>query len=375
MKLENTYFLRTGVKINKDQEKYRLFDHLIEGVQIINPNWEYIYVNNAVAKQGKTAKNELIGYTMMEKYPGIEDSKLFSLLKRSMEKGTSHRMTNKFSFPDGSEGWFELSIQPVPEGVLIFSYDISSLKEIEIELENRLNERTQMIEQIEEQKKQLGEFCNMITHNMRAPLSNLILLNDMIQDSDSIDEKLVLFEKQKPIVSFLHETLNELVDATQVRTDYSVKRKQISIEDSTLKALHLLDGEILDTKAEVSYSFEVNDIYYAEKYLNSIISNLLSNAIKYRSPDRKPKINIRSYLENGWAYLEVKDNGLGIDMEKHGEKIFKLNKTFHNHPGAKGIGLFTTKIQVEAMGGKIEVRSKPEEGSTFKVKLCDQFKK
>ncbi|MGS0528198.1 ATP-binding protein [Zobellia nedashkovskayae] len=89
--------------------------------------------------------------------------------------------------------------------------------------------------------------------------------------------------------------------------------------------------------------------------------------MKYKSPERVPEIEITSKLDNGKIILSFKDNGLGIDLEKHGHKIFGLNKVFHNHPEAKGIGLFMTKTQIEAMGGKITVTSKVNEGTTFSV--------
>jgi signal transduction histidine kinase len=102
-------------------------------------------------------------------------------------------------------------------------------------------------------------------------------------------------------------------------------------------------------------------------YLESIILNILTNAIKYRSPKRKSNIHIYAKFNNNMIQLIVMDNGLGIDLKLHGSKIFGMYKTFHGNNDAKGIGLFITKNQIDAMGGSIEVESKLNQGTTFKI--------
>jgi PAS domain S-box-containing protein len=118
-------------------------DYMIEGCQIIDYDWRYIYINEAAAKQGKKPKEELIGFTMMQAYPGIEKTELFNHLNNCMANRVPARIENEFTFPDGSKGWFELRIEPVPEGILIFSVDITKNKANEAELNkyrNRLEE-------------------------------------------------------------------------------------------------------------------------------------------------------------------------------------------------------------------------------------------
>jgi PAS domain S-box-containing protein len=109
-------------------------DFMIEGCQIIDYDWRYVYINEAAAKQGRKTKGELQGLTMMQVYPGIDRTEMFSHLRNCMINRVSHQLDNEFSFPDGSKAWFELRINPVPEGILILSIDISKSKEIESEL-------------------------------------------------------------------------------------------------------------------------------------------------------------------------------------------------------------------------------------------------
>lgn len=103
-------------------------DEMLEGLQVISPDWRYLYVNATVARQGKTTKEALVGRTMMECYPGIEKTPLFVQLRRCLEERVSIRMENEFVFPDGSKGWFQLNIHPVKEGLMILSSDITDLK-------------------------------------------------------------------------------------------------------------------------------------------------------------------------------------------------------------------------------------------------------
>jgi signal transduction histidine kinase len=140
--------------------------------------------------------------------------------------------------------------------------------------------------------------------------------------------------------------------------------------DIFIKIKETLAGSILETGSRVTADFsKAKKIEYPRSYLESIMLNLLSNAIKYRSPERIPEIHFQTKYHNGQAILTVSDNGLGIDLQIYGDQLFNLNKTFHEHPEAKGVGLFITRTQVEAMGGSISAESKVDEGTTFIVVL------
>jgi signal transduction histidine kinase len=113
-------------------------------------------------------------------------------------------------------------------------------------------------------------------------------------------------------------------------------------------------------------------VHFVPSYLESILLNLLTNAIKYKSPERNPIIELSVERNLSFTVLAIKDNGLGIDLKKNKEKLFGMYKTFHNNSDARGFGLFITKNQIEAMGGKIEVESELGKGSTFKIYINEQ---
>ena len=126
------------------------------------------------------------------------------------------------------------------------------------------------------------------------------------------------------------------------------------------------------------YCFRFNDsdttvmpndvmVNYNPAYLESILYNIISNSIRYRHPERKPVILIKWITENNMNVLQISDNGVGIDLAKNADKIFGMYKTFTNNSDSKGIGLFITKNQIDAMGGNITVESEPNIGTTFKI--------
>lgn len=118
--------------IQASEARYRsALDNMMEGCQIIGSDWRYLYLNDSAASQGRLAKDEYLGQTMMAKYPGIEHTRMFATLRRCMEERIPQRMENEFIYPDGSKGWFELSIQPVMEGIFILSLDITERKRAE----------------------------------------------------------------------------------------------------------------------------------------------------------------------------------------------------------------------------------------------------
>ena len=123
---------RTEAALRESEKKHQqTLDTMLEGCQIIGFDWRYLYLNDAIEKQSRRPRAELIGRTMMECWPGINEAPLFAMAKRCMEERATHQLENEFRFPDGSSGWFRLNIQPAPEGIVIFSEDITDRMRME----------------------------------------------------------------------------------------------------------------------------------------------------------------------------------------------------------------------------------------------------
>jgi PAS domain S-box-containing protein len=122
---------KTREVIEKEKQYRFLLENMHEGIQVIGFDWRYLFVNSSVVQQSMYSNKELLGYTLMENYPGIENTELFRVLRRCMKERTSQIFENEFTSPNGTKGWFELSIQPVPEGLFILTMDITERKKAE----------------------------------------------------------------------------------------------------------------------------------------------------------------------------------------------------------------------------------------------------
>lgn len=261
-------------------------------------------------------------------------------------------LTNKFPLFDENQQVFALC------GI---STDITDLKKSK-------NDQEILSTQLQTKNQQLLNFAHITSHNLRSPVSNLNSLLWLYNESETAEEKAVLFEKFETVIHNLSQTLNELVDALKIQEDTGKKRETLHFEEVFKKVKESMAGKILETEAVVSYHFsKAPVIEYPRLYLESILQNLLSNSLKYRSPKRTPVIHAETHFENGTLVLNFSDNGLGIDMARHKEKLFGLNKIFHRHEEAKGVGLFIVKTQVEAMGGHIYASSEVDKGTTFSI--------
>ena len=224
---------------------------------------------------------------------------------------------------------------------------------------------------LENKNRQLSGFAHIASHNLRAPVSNLVALKDFYKESTDLGDKAILFSKVEVVIGHLNETLNELIESVKIQGNKDITHDPIIFDSVFEKTLEILDNQILDSKAVVTSNFsEYSKIEYPKLYMESIMLNLLSNSIRYSSPDRIAKIHFCTEINNNNEVMFIaKDNGLGIDLQKHGHKLFGLNNTFHRHPDSKGVGLFMTKTQIEAIGGSITVESEVDKGTTFKIIL------
>jgi PAS domain S-box-containing protein len=223
---------------------------------------------------------------------------------------------------------------------------------------------------LKNKNRQLSSFTHIASHNLRAPVNNLLVLKNFYKETTDLDDKEMLFSKFEIVIDRLNETLNELIETVKIQENRDIAHDDVSFDAVFTKTLAILDIQILDSKAVVTSNFsEAPTIEYPKLYMESILLNLLSNSIRYRAPDRIAQIHFRTEIINNEILLIATDNGLGIDLKKYGHQLFGLNKTFHRHPNSKGVGLFMTKTQIEAVGGSVTVESEVDKGTTFKIIL------
>ncbi len=225
-----------------------------------------------------------------------------------------------------------------------------------------------LAEKLSGQNKQLANFAHITSHNLRSPVGNLNTLLSLYNDSDDEEEKTLLFEKFGIVIGHLTSTLNSLIEALLIKEKSITNLENIEFESVFKKIKEIVTAQIMETKTEIKADFSLApNLLYNNEYLESILLNLLTNAIKYRSPERTAKIEIKTYLEEEKTVLTFSDNGLGINLNRHKDKLFGLHKTFHRNSDAKGVGLYLTKTQIESMGGTISAESEVDKGTTFKI--------
>ena len=250
--------------------------------------------------------------------------------------------------------------------VIGFGIDITERKIME-------EKQAALVRQLSAQNTQLVDFCNIVSHNLRAPLVNMSMLVQFIEETPEPAEQKLLISKLNPVIENLNTTFNELVESIQIKQDLEIQSEHIPLTDCIQRTLEVLESEINKSGAVIDVDFkEASTIYFPPKYLYSIFHNLISNSLKYQSPKRKPLIKIATKRIDNGIVLSVNDNGLGIDLNKHKDNFFKIGKVFHRHPNAKGFGLYMTKTQVEAMNGKIWLESTPDVGTTFFIEFTNQ---
>lgn len=179
------------------------------------------------------------------------------------------------------------------------------------------------------------------------------------------------FQNFKSVIDNLMDSVVNLSEVADIQTNDLANLAKVNLVEIVKSSI--LNVSALAKASDITIQFEsslkkawvMGDLMY----LDSIVLNLLTNAIKYSDPKKEKTVLVTIEDSAEWTILRVKDNGLGIDLKRQGRKIFGMYKTFHEHADSRGIGLFITKNQVEALGGKINVKSQEGVGSIFEVYL------
>lgn len=246
-------------------------------------------------------------------------------------------------------------------------HEINERKTIELKLEANEIALNNSLELLSQHNKQLKNFTHILSHNIRNHASNIALLTEFLDTSLMDEDDADVIHKIKKVSDGLNTTLNDLSAAIRIRESV-LKPEFLHFKAVTQKVISILDTDLNINRAVVNVNFKVETVNFPGIYLESILMNLISNSVKYRKEDTPPQINICTYKnENGHTVLEHADNGVGIDLALHGDKIFGLYKTFHQNKNANGVGLFLVKNQVETQRGQIIAESQPNEGATFKI--------
>ncbi|MDC6351819.1 PAS domain-containing protein [Zeaxanthinibacter sp. PT1] len=251
-------------------------------------------------------------------------------------------------------------------GLMGISLDISNLKKQESELRNLINVTSL-------QNKKLVNFAHIVSHNLRSHTANFSMLLDFLKDEKDEAEKDNILRMLIAASNNLLETLENLNEVVSINTNVNLDKKPVKLYEKANTIVDSLSGFLKDSDAKIQNLISPDQkVKVVPAYLDSILMNFITNAVKYRDPSRIPVITLSTEKTNNFTVLSISDNGLGIDLKRYGEKLFGMYKTFHENDEARGIGLYITKNQVEAMGGFITTSSEVGKGTTFKIHFNDK---
>ncbi|MFM2196476.1 MAG: hypothetical protein RL092_2076 [Bacteroidota bacterium] len=326
------------------------------------------WVNDSVLKLTGYSSDEIIGRTPRMFQFEKTNSVVTEFIREKLDKHeavVNIEVLNRGKF--GNEYWLALNIVPLFNaedqvyGYIAIENDITEKKKYEEEQELLFNLTNN-------QNLRLKNFAHIVSHNLRSHSANIQVLTGIIASKygDSIqDEVINMLSKSS---TNLLETVDHLSEVALMITNKQGTLEVILIKDVLIKTIDSVQALASNNNVfiELDPIEEHQSILGIQAYVDSVLLNLLTNAIKY-SDSKKQKSTIRIKTEVTSEYVQVSfiDNGLGIDLEKHGRKMFGMYKTFHEHKDSRGIGLFMIKNQIEAIGGKIEVESTEGIGSTF----------
>jgi signal transduction histidine kinase len=252
------------------------------------------------------------------------------------------------------------------------------LRKSNVDLEEKVEARTKELELKNEELKKinydLDSFVYVASHDLKAPISNLVALINLAKEEAGKEDHSDLIDLLSHIdnsVGKFDQTIHYLSDITRIYKNINDEIDEIHFDKILTEIKTALSEHIKISGVQIQTDFQIPSIRFSYTDLRSLFENLLTNAIKYRSTKDIPTIHISTYQEDDAIVVKVKDNGIGFDMNKK-EKIFEMFRRLHDHVEGSGVGLYMVKRIVDNTKGKIEVDSKINEGTIFKIYLRNQ---
>ncbi len=354
-------------KGNPETRFQRLLNNMLEGVQVLDQDLRYRYLNDSAVAQSRYTRGQLIGRTLLEMYPGVEGSALHVCLQECMEQQAPRTIVNEFQFPDGAVGHFELSIQPVPDGLLILSSDITDRRRIEIELDRKRV-------QLEQQNAELERFAYIASHDLQEPLRMVASYLQLLERRYGHLLQGDALEFMGFAIDGAHRMKRLITDLLAYsRADRPLTPEPVDLGEVIEDVSRDLSAAIAEAGARIEVGPQLPCLIAPRTVMNQIFLNLIGNAVKFRHADRPPVVRVSAERAGDHWIISVQDNGMGIDPE-FGERVFSPLSRPPEAAGipGTGIGLSIVRKHVTRLGGRIWFESDRATGTTFHIMLWDQ---
>jgi PAS domain S-box-containing protein len=356
------------------------FEYSSIGIALLDISGKWMEVNDALCRLIGYSREELLNSTFQEiTYPDDLDMDMTFVGKMLNNEIDTYQLEKRYLHKNGEIIWALLSVSLIRDIDNVPKFFISQIIDIteNKKLIEELGEKNKVLQittiDLEQKIKQLQEFSHIIAHNLRGPATGLMTISDFIIDADNEEERQFMLSQLKEKSELIISTLNDLKDVVEMRLNKEIAFTECSFEQAIVSVKRILENKIKEKGAVIETNLHIAALQYPKAYFDSIMYNLISNAVKYTQHGVIPVIKVHTYMQDERIILEVADNGLGIDLLKYGNQIFKYKKIFHRGFESTGLGLFITKNQVETFGGSISVSSGIGEGSVFKVVFNDIY--
>ncbi|MDF2433839.1 MAG: hypothetical protein JWP44_3470 [Mucilaginibacter sp.] len=371
VKNERTEREGTALSLNRSQSNLKTIFDITDIAFILLDNALHILSFNAIASH----LSESLFRTRLKVgayFPGLlSEERRESTIEMMDEVLSGRSISHKTSYHlhNGGDEWYRISINPVQDtkdnviGLCYSATDITEAKLVELEHNRASGQLTQ-------RNKDFEKFAYMLSHNLRAPLANMIGLSTMLKKnglpkSERGELEKYLFQSIEKLDDVVHD-LNRIV---QLDGDRSLKKDKVTLSDLVNDVAARFQPLTKRDKITVITDFtNADEIFSVKSYMHSIFYNLIANSIIYRQPGRPPVIEIKSEKEHSKLIIYFKDYGKDHLKSKRKTEA-KSYKKLDSFTQANGIGLYTVKTKVEALGGSISVSTLPKTGTEFYIEL------
>jgi len=326
---------------------------------------------NALAQTFSTEQNGVAlveGAAAFDYFDQARQAYIGGLVQRVKSGETvSYQISRQFT---GPLKWYDITWAGIKNqhgeniGYLLTNRDITQQKKLEME-------REKITADLIQRNKDLEQFTYIISHNLRAPVANIMGLTSLlgsIEPDDAGHSGLV--EGLEVSANRLDAVISDLNQILQVNSRVNEKVEMVQlprlIDDIRVSISQLMAEE----KVSITTDFTaVASMRTLKSYLHSVFYNLILNSIKYHRPGVAPSISIDTRADNEKITITYQDNGRGIDIKKNSKDLFGLYKRFDTSVEGKGMGLFMVKMQVESLGGTISIHSELNKGTRFEIEF------
>jgi PAS domain S-box-containing protein len=377
--MKNFQEIDTEGDIFKQMFKYSVIPTLVHDMDM-----NIVNANDSAVKEFGFSRNELLNKSIFDLHTEEEIEHSVRVLKK-MEHWKTLSVETSFKRKDGTIFIAEATptrymLRDMPL-IHVFIQDITKrkkeqkqLEEINSALKIEIAKVKMYSKELKSKNRELEEFAYVAAHDLKAPVTNLSVLIDMI-NVETITDELTreLFSKLEKSIEQLDKTVFSLNDVISFKTTLKDDKERLEFTTIFNEIKDGITEQLNKSEALINVDFsECPEIDYPTLHLKSIMQNLLTNAVKYRDPNKILKIEVKTTIQNQRVCLTVKDNGLGFDAKKYQEKVYGLFKRLHTHVDGAGVGMYIVKSIVDSHGGKIEVESEPNKGALFNVYLNNE---